>query len=102
MSTTVSAHLSAEEALQLDELADLEGSDREELARVILRQGIKDLRLRRAVESYRRGEVSLSRAAELAAISQWDFLGLMNRESLEFHYGASEFEEDLRMVERFR
>ncbi|MCW1922280.1 UPF0175 family protein [Luteolibacter arcticus] len=98
MSTTVSAHLSTEEALQLDELAGLEGSDRDELVRVILRQGIKDLRLRRAVESYRRGEASLSRAAELAAISQWDFLALMDREALELHYGSPEFEEDLRMA----
>ena len=39
--------------------------------------------------------MTLSRAAELAGLSQWDFLALMSPEKLELHYDVTEFEEDL-------
>lgn len=96
--TTVSARLSADEIELIQELADLEGSDRATLIKTLLRQGIKDLRLRRAAEAYRREEITLSRAAELAGIGLWDFIALMDREALEIHYGPEEFEEDLAAI----
>jgi predicted HTH domain antitoxin len=68
------------------------------LIKALLRQGIKDLRLRRAAEAYRREEISLSRAAELAGVGAWDFIALMEREALELHYGPAEFEEDLHAI----
>lgn len=50
------------------------------------------------VEAYRREEVSLSRAAELAGLGTWEFLELMGPEKLELHYDVAEFEDDLRAL----
>jgi predicted HTH domain antitoxin len=98
MTTTVSARLTAEEIELIQELADLEGSERSTLIKALLRQGIKDLRLKRAAEAFRREEISVSKAAELAGVPLWDFLALMDREKLEFHYDVAEFEADLQTM----
>ena len=60
-----------------------------------MRSGLRSLRRERAIQAYRREEVSLSRAAELAGLSQWDFLSLMGSEKLELHYDVAEFDADL-------
>ncbi len=102
MPVTVSATLSEEEDALIQELADLEGADRAGLINTLLRQGIKEFRMRRAADAYRREEVSLSKAAELAGVSLWDFIAGMDREALEIHYGPEEFEQDLRASEKLR
>lgn len=102
MSITVSATLSEEEAAVIQDLADLEGADRAALIKALFRQGIKDFRMRRAADAYRREEVTLSKAAELAGVSLWDFIAVMEREALEIHYGPEEFEQDLRAFEKLR
>ena len=68
------------------------------LIKSLLRNGLKNLRRERAVEAFRRDEVTLSRAAELAGLTPWDFLALMDSEKLELHYDVAEFEEDLRAL----
>ncbi len=50
--------------------------------------------------AYRAEGITLSRAAELAGLSTWDFLALMPKEQLELHYGVCEFEDDLQMLEQ--
>lgn len=100
MSTTISARVATEEAALIEVLAEMEGCDRSTLIKSIVRRGIKALRLDRAVAAYRAEEITLSRAAELAGLSTWDFLALMPREQLELHYGVSELEDDLQMIEQ--
>lgn len=50
--------------------------------------------------AYRAEGITLSRAAELAGLSTWDFLALMPKEQLDLHYGVCEFEDDLQMLEQ--
>ena len=94
--TTVSTRLNQSELALIQSLAELEGCDRGTLFRSLLRSGLERLRRDRAVEAYRREQVTLSRAAELAGMSVWDFLALMESEKLELHYDVTEFREDLR------
>lgn len=49
----------------------------------------------RACEAYRRGEVSLSRAAEMADISYRDMLLRMTSAGLELNYDAAALAQDL-------
>jgi predicted HTH domain antitoxin len=72
----------------------LEGCDRTTLVKTLLCNGLKYLRRELAVEAYRREKVTLSRASELAGMSQWDFLAQMESEKLELHYDIAEFQED--------
>ncbi len=94
-STTISTRLEPDEAALLDSLGELSGTDRSSLVRTLLRRGMKELRLEQAVDAYRRDTVSLSRAAEIAGLSQWDFVALMDTQCLDLHYGVDEFESDL-------
>jgi len=96
--TTIATRVNAEEAALIEVLAEMEGCDRSTLIRSILRRGIKALRRDRAIAAYRSEEVTLSRAAELAGLSIWDFLALMPSEQLELHYDVDEFEDDLQAM----
>jgi predicted HTH domain antitoxin len=93
--TTISARVDSEEAALIEALAEEEGCDRSTLMKVLLRRGIRAHRLDKAIASYAAEEVTLSRAAEMAGISSWDFLALMPAKKLDLHYDVAEFEEDL-------
>jgi predicted HTH domain antitoxin len=94
--TTISARLDTDEAALIESLAEEEGCDRSTLIKSLLRRGIRALRLEKSVASYTAEEMTLSRAAEAAGISIWDFLALMPAKKLDLHYDVVEFEEDLR------
>ena len=95
-STTISARVDSEEAALIESLAAEQGCDRSTLIKSLLKRGIRALRLEKAVASYSAEEMTLSRAAEAAGISIWDFLALMPAKRLDLHYDVVEFEEDLR------
>lgn len=95
MTTTVSARLEKSELALLDELGELSGFDRSTLIKSLLRQGMKEMRLEQASAAYRRKEVSLGRAAELAGLAQWEFVAQMKDLQLDLHYDVAELEEDL-------
>lgn len=97
-SSTVSARLDAQELALIQHLAELEGCDRATLIKTLLRKGISHLRRERAVQAFRREEVTVSKAAELAGMNLWDFLALMETEKLELHYDVADFEQDLRQL----
>ncbi len=61
---------------------------------------MKELRLEQAVEAYRREKVTLSRAAEIAGVEQWDFIARMKDQNLELHYDTGDFEADIKAVAR--
>lgn len=98
-STTVSTRLDTDEAALLESLSEVSGDDRSSLIRSLLRRGMKELRLEQAVSEYRRGAVTLSRASEIAGLSQWDFVALMEKEDLNLNYGVDDLESDLNAIE---
>jgi len=100
--TTVSTRLEAEEIKLLESLAELSGFDRSTLIKSLLRKGMRTMRREQAVDAYRQGKVTLSRAAELGGLDLWDFIALMGKEKLDLHYGEEEFESDLRSLEAAR
>lgn len=100
MSTsTVSARLDDKEIAELDALTQLAGFDRSAVLKSIFRKGIQDWRMELAVQKYRAEEVTLSRAAEIAGISQWDFMARMDEAGLELHYGPEDLEDDLQAIQ---
>jgi predicted HTH domain antitoxin len=100
MSTsTVSARLDDKEIAELDALTQLAGFDRSAVLKSIFRKGIRDWRFELAVQKYRAEEATLSRAAEISGISQWDFIARMDTSGLELHYDAEDLEEDLKALE---
>ena len=95
LTKTISTRLNEEELSLLDEMATRANLDRAAMTKTLLRRGLKQLRFDEAVASYRASQVTLSRAAEMAGVSLWDFIGRMDEQELTMHYGVAELEEDL-------
>jgi predicted HTH domain antitoxin len=93
---TVSARLEADEADLLAAMAHYEGCDRSTLIKTVLRRGMREIRMERACTAFRKEEITLSRAAELAGLGTWDFLALADQEKLNLHYDVDELEVDLK------
>ena len=92
---TIYTRLDSEEVKLLESLAELSGFDRSTLIKSLLRKGMKELRLEHAREAYRKEDVTLSRAAEIAGLSPWDFIARMQEQGLELHYGVDDFNQDM-------
>ena len=92
---TLSTRLGSEEAKKIDELAADLGLDRGALLKQLIRKGFKDIQTDRALDAYRRGTITLSRAAEIAELSLRDVLLRLPEESIELNYDVREFQRDM-------
>jgi len=92
---TVSMRLPQSEIQRLATAAALGGLDRSAFLKHALRRGARDLMLEQAVEAYRRGAATLSRAAEMAGLSLRDFMARMRSANLELTYSLDDLAKDL-------
>lgn len=79
---TVSARLPAEDHDELEEVTELLGADKSTTIRKALREGLRTLRERHAVERYQNDEVSVNEAAQLAGLSVGEWLELAHDRGL--------------------
>ena len=63
---------------ELDEIAEEEKTDRASVIRRMLAEGIQRKKMKRAIELYKKGKVSLEKAAEIAGVSLWDMIEFKN------------------------
>lgn len=73
---TISARVPDDLEAELEAYIESENLDRSTAIRKLLTEGLDDWRRERALERLAGGEVSFSRAAELAGLSVWDFASL--------------------------
>ena len=92
---TLSTRLGSDEARKIDELAAELGLDRGALLKQLIRKGLKDIQTERALAAYRRGTITLSRAAEIAELSLRDILLRLPEESIELNYDVRELQRDM-------
>ena len=92
---TLSLRISKDEAARLSRAAKDVGMDRGALMKQALREGCADVLVERACGMYRRGEITLSRAAELAGVTLRDLLLRLSRTGVELQYDTLELEKDL-------
>ena len=95
---TLSARLAKDEARKIDELAADLGLDRGALLKQLIRKGLKDIQTERALDAYRRGTITLSRAAEIAELTLRDILLLLPEESMELNYDVRELRRDMENI----
>ena len=95
---TLSARLAKDEARKIDELAADLGLDRGALLKQLIRKGLKDIQTERALDAYRRGTITLSRAAEIAELTLRDILLLLPEESIELNYDVRELRRDMENI----
>jgi len=92
---TTSVRLPREMIEELDRLSREEGVDRGTLVRRLLSDALREYKIKRALEMYRRGKISLWKAAELAGITYREALEELKRRNIPFRYGREELEADL-------
>lgn len=81
-----------------DELAKIQRVDRSTILRKATELGLKELLLQHALDVYRRGLVSVWKAAELADVPLWRFIDVLKEREI----GFKTSEEDLReMIEAY-
>ena len=91
-----SVRLPREVLEEIEKLSREEGVDRGTLIRRLLMESLKEYRVRRALELYREGKVSLWKAAELAGITYREALEELRRRNIAFRYTREDLESDLK------
>ena len=79
----------------LDKAAQREGLDRSALLKRLVRMGYADYRVELACAAYRRGEATLSRAAEMAGLSLYDLLARLPAANLQMNLTADDLRREL-------
>jgi TDG/mug DNA glycosylase family protein len=73
----INIRLGAKLMSALERVAQEESTDRATVIRRLLEASLRDWQTEHAIDAYRRGEVSLGRAAEEAGLTQWELLELL-------------------------
>lgn len=92
---TVSVRLKQAEIERIGALAAQLGLERSALLRKALRRGCDDFLFEEACARYRRGEVSTSKAAELAGVGLRDFLARLGPAGGELNLTVADVQADL-------
>ena len=80
---------------QLERISREEKTDRSSVLRRILDLGLDEYNRRKAVESYRRGKVSIGRASELAGVSMSEFYKILEDEDVPIRIDIKAIEQSL-------
>lgn len=91
---TISTRVPEELETELEAYLEAERLDRSTAVRKLLSEGLEEWRRERALESLASGDVTLSRAAERAGMSVWDFAQLAKERDVTWVDGAH-VEDDL-------
>jgi len=97
-SEVVSARLSKKRVKLIEEIAREEKVDKSTVLDRALEHYIKEWRLQKAIESYREGIVTLSRAAEIAEVSVWEMIDILAKRKIPPQYDIEDLEEDLKAL----
>lgn len=98
MSRVLSARLPEEKVRLVEEIAREENVDKSTVLERALENYVREWRLRKAVEQYREGAITLSRAAEVAGITVWEMIDVLVQKKVALQYSVEDFEEDLRTL----
>ncbi len=97
-SIQINLRVSDEVASDLDALAEQERASRIDLARQILLEGVARRKRDLALRLYHEGKVSKSRAAEIAGVSLWEMMDLIDQAALPTAYSLQEAVEEVRRL----
>jgi double-stranded uracil-DNA glycosylase len=91
----INIRIEADLVSALERVAHEESTDRATVIRRLLEASLRQWEVDRAVEGYRRGELSLGRAAEEAGLTQWELLHLLRAARVAYPLDVEEVAERL-------
>ena len=95
MASPISGRLPPELLRELDQLGKMAGKTRSEILRDVVKRGVAAERLERALEAYRRREISLGRASELAGLAVTVFLDELRQSGVLRDFDVEDLRRDL-------
>ena len=78
----ISARVPDDDKEALEATAELLGEDKSTIIRKALREGLTELRVRKAIEQYQSGNVSVNQAARIADVSIAEWLEIAHSHNL--------------------
>jgi len=90
------------ERREVSELASLLGVNKEETLRLALREGIHELRIRKAIELYVSGKASVKQAARFAGLDLADWFAIAREKNLMVQIRPEELEEDVEALRELK
>ena len=79
---SISARIPVEDEADLEAVVELLDEDKSTVVRKALREGLSELRIRRAIEQYQSGAVSVNQAARIAGVSLAEWLEIARERNL--------------------
>jgi predicted HTH domain antitoxin len=92
----ITTRISEEYFNDLEMIENAEHAERAEVIRKLLAKGIKEWKLKKAIELLREHKVTLRKAANIAGITYVEMLDLASKHGIEVGYSLEEMEKDLR------
>lgn len=91
---SISARIPDDEEATLEEVAELLEEDKSTTIRKALQEGLRDIRIRIAVEQYQSGEASVNEAARIAGVSLGEWLEIARERNLTSQLSPEDLESD--------
>ncbi len=92
---TTSVRLPKEIVEEIERLSREEGVDKGTLIRKLIAESLKEYKIKKALELYREGKVTLWKAAEIAGITYSEALEELKKRNIPFKYNSEDFEVDI-------
>lgn len=101
MTEVLSVKVDKKKLRELEAIARDENSDRSATARRLLDVGMKEWRMNKAIETFRRGKVSLWRGATMADVSLREFLEILSERKVDtIGVSPEELEAEVRAIKK--
>lgn len=91
----VSARLPPEMEREIEWYARKERVGRTIAIRKVLDKGLKEIKLEHALEEYRKGKITLWKAASVAGVSLWEMLDIVKEKRISAPYTLEDLKEDI-------
>lgn len=95
MEESISVRIPRNELKEIEFILEYGGSTRSNVLREVLEKGIKQKKLEIALEKFQNNEASASKAAFIASIPLTQFLDILQKRGINFHYDIDDLREDL-------
>jgi predicted HTH domain antitoxin len=90
---TLAARVSKEISDLIAEISAEEKLDRSSVVRRLLDIGVREWRIKNALGRYGQGSITLPRAAELAGVSIYEMIAILEERKIPYRYDLSDLEE---------
>jgi predicted HTH domain antitoxin len=97
---TTSIRISKEIMDELESICNEEGMDKGAMIRKFLNESIRNYKLKRALDMYRAGRISLWKAAEMADITYREALEELRKKNIPFNYTKEDLDKDLKWISK--